>query len=147
VQERARRLWRALRSSNALVAAAATTALVSAVWGAYVGIGRMDEARSYYASLTPAERENEIELALGFDSPLWDEIRRAVRADDRYHVVSEALEQHEVRNYASYTLLPAIQVTDVEQATLVLYWANEPPAGSPCVELSPDVCVERREPS
>jgi hypothetical protein len=86
-----------LRWSSVLVAAAAAAALVSAVWGAHVGINRMDVARDYYAALEPAERENEIELSLGFDSELWDEIRRSVRSDDRFIVVSDAFEQHEVR--------------------------------------------------
>lgn len=136
-----------LRSSGALVAVAAAAALASAVWGAYVGLERMDEARVYYAGLEPAEREDEIELALGFDSELWDEIRKSVRADDRFIVVSDAFEQHEVRNYAAYTLLPAIQVSDIEKATVVLYYANDPPAGSQCVLLGRDVCLERRDSS
>lgn len=137
--------WGALRTGDALVVAAAAAALAGAVWGASGSLDRMDEARDNYAPLSSEERENEVELALGFGSPLWDKIRSSVRADDRYHVVSDAPEQHEVRNYAGYTLLPAIQVTDAEDATVVLYWANEPPAGSPCVELSPNVCVERRD--
>lgn len=105
----------------------------------------MNVARTYYASLEQAEREAEIELALGFDHRLWSEIRRAVRDDDRFVVVSDAFEQHEVRNYAAYSLLPAIQVSSVEDATVVIYWANEPPVGSPCVELGRNVCAERRD--
>jgi hypothetical protein len=134
-----------LRWSSVLVAAAAAAALVSAVWGAHVGINRMDVARDYYAALEPAERENEIELSLGFDSELWDEIRRSVRSDDRFIVVSDAFEQHEVRNYTGYSLLPAIQVSDIEDATVVLYYENEPPAGSRCAPLGKNVCVERRD--
>lgn len=104
----------------------------------------MDRARDYYVSLEPEEREQEIELALRFDHALWREIREAVDADDRFAVVSEAPEQHEVRNYANYALLPAIQASTVEEASLVIYYASTPPSGSSCEPLGSNVCVERR---
>jgi hypothetical protein len=118
--------------------------LLSAVWNASLALERMDVARDYHAPLTTAEREEEIERALGFDLAVWDEIRQAVGPEDRYTVVSDALEQHEVRNYAAYSLLPAIQVSDPEDATLVLYWATAPPRGSACLRLAEDICLERR---
>ena len=124
--------------------AVACAALVSAVWGAYRSLERMDRARDYYASLEPEEREQEIELSLGFDHALWRRIREAVSADDRFAVVSDAPEQHEVRNYAAYALLPAIQVSAPEDATVVIHWKSPVPAGSACRPLGSNVCLERR---
>ena len=49
-----------------------------------------------------------------------------------------------MRNYAAYVLLPAIQVPDPEEATVVLYWATPPPAGAACAPLAANVCLERR---
>ena len=132
------------RAGDLLVVVAAVAALVSAVWGASLALDRMNEARDYYSGLEPALREEEIELSLGFDSEEWRRIRGSVRAEDRFAVVSDAFEQHEVRNYASYTLLPAIQVADPEDATVVLFWGARPPDGSPCTPLGENACIERR---
>ena len=132
------------RRARAGVAVVAAAILLTAVWNAYVAIERMGDAREEYGPLSAAERENQIEQALGFDSAVWDGIRRSVNPDDRFFVVSDAFEQHEVRNYAAYALLPAIQVSDPEEATVVVYWANAPPAGTACERLAANVCVERR---
>jgi hypothetical protein len=144
MRARLRRLLSAPGSSRALVVVAAAAALVSALWGTRDSLQRMDAARDYYTSLSAAEREDEIELALGFDHALWERIQNAVDDDDRFAVVSEAPEQHEVRNYAAYALLPAIQVSDAQDANVVLYYASDPPAGAECDRLAADVCLERR---
>ena len=144
MRARRRRLSSAFGTSRALVLVVAGITLASAVWGARDALERMDAARDYYASLEPEEREEEIELSLRFDSALWRRIRGSVRDDDRFYVVSEAPEQHEVRNYAAYSLLPAILVPLIEEATVVIYWASAPPSGSRCVALGANVCVERR---
>ena len=132
------------RASEVLVVVAAGAALVSAAWGMRNALDRMEVARSHYSGMEPRLREEAVERALGFDPETWTAIRRSVRADDRFVVVSDATEQHEVRNYANYTLLPAIQVADRDDATVVLYWANKPPQGSRCTELAQNVCIERR---
>jgi hypothetical protein len=137
-----KRLHRLVGPRGVLVVAAAV--LATAGWNAWVALDRMEDARSYYSSLTPAERENEIELALGFEFDVWDELRRSVRDDDRFTVVSDAFEQHEVRNYAAYALLPAIQVSTVDEATVVLHWKSPPPPGSECRRLAAYLCLQRR---
>lgn len=145
VRLRIRELLSASRASELLVIAAAGAALLSAVWGARLAFDRMDTARDYYAELDDTQREREIELALGFDSELWRRLRLSIRADDRFAVVSDAFEQHEVRNYASYVLLPAVQVADVGEADVVLYWADNPPPDVRCARLADNVCLERRD--
>jgi len=135
---------RAASLSRALVLAVAGITLAGALWSARESLERMDRARDYYAALEPEEREREIEVALGFDHELWERIRDAVREDDRFAVVSEAPEQHEVRNYGAYELLPAILVAAVEDATVVIHWKSPPPPGTSCEPLGSDVCVERR---
>jgi hypothetical protein len=146
MRARPRRPSSAWTRSRAFVLAVAGITLASAAWAAHGSLERMDRARDYYASLEPEEREQEIELALRFDHALWERIRETVEADDRFAVVSEAPEQHEVRNYANYELLPATQASTVEEATVVIYYASAPPPGSSCVPLGSNVCVERRSP-
>jgi hypothetical protein len=132
------------REARVAVSVVAAAVLLSAIWNAYLAIENMDRARDQYTELTTAEREQEVERSLGFDLATWNAIRRAVGEDDRFAVVSDAPEQHEVRNYAAYVLLPAIQVPDPEEATVVLYWATPPPAGAACEPLAANVCLERR---
>jgi hypothetical protein len=132
-------------SARALVLVASGAALLSAFFGAYEGLQRMDRARDEYGPLDQAGRESQIEVALGFDSATWERVRSLVHADDRFAVVSDAPEQHEVRNYAGYSLLPAIQVPAAE-ATVVIHYAREPPAEPRCLRLDEKVCVQRRRP-
>jgi hypothetical protein len=132
------------RRARVGLAVVAAAVLLSSIWNASLVLERMNAAREHHAAFTSAEREEAIERALGFDVAVWGEIRQAVGANDRFLVVSDAFEQHEVRNYAGYLLLPAIQVSDPEDATVVLYWATAPPRDSACVRLADDVCLERR---
>ena len=132
------------RASDVLVVVAAAAALLGAVWGARLSLDRMEFALDTYPPLTQLEREQEIERSLGFDPGLWRAIGASVEDDDRFFVVSDAPEQHEVRNYAKYLLLPAIEVPDADDATVVLYWKARPPGGSACRELEDGVCLERR---
>ena len=77
----------------------------------------------------------------GLGEPRWVELRH--RSDgDRYAVVADGDGQHEIRNYAAYSLLPAIQVTDPADADVVIYYAvHHQPRLRP---RRKDVCVVRR---
>jgi hypothetical protein len=130
-------------ASALLVAAAATVVLASATWSAAESLQRMEAGRDLYAPLTPREREEKVVRALGFDVGVWRQIGSSIGPDDRYTVVSDAFEQHEVRNYAAYALLPAVQVP-LEDATVVLYWGSSAPSRARCERLAANACLERR---
>jgi hypothetical protein len=104
-----------------------------------------NELRERYGPLEPARREDEIVRSLGFDSDVWERLRSSVRAGDRFNIVAQGMDQHEVRNYAAYALLPAIQVTDRSAADVVVYYEIDPPAGVRCRPIGERVCVVRRE--
>ena len=79
----------------------------------------------------------------GFGEPLWIELRRSVGAGDRYAVIAEGGGQHEIRNYAAYSLLPGIQVRDPADADVVIYYGVAAP-GEGCRSVGKEVCVVRR---
>jgi hypothetical protein len=58
-------------------------------------------------------------------------------------VIAEGDGQHEIRNYAAYSLLPAIQVLDPADADVVIYYDVEPPRTG-CVSVGGNVCIVRR---
>ena len=129
---------------GALVAAASLAALVSALWGAWIGVSELDDWRREYGTLPPSLRDDPVALFLGYDDGVWETLRRSVDKGDRYAIVAVGEGRFEVRNYAAYTLLPAIQVSSPALADVVVYYGVEPPAG--CVVLGRDVCVERGAP-
>ena len=135
--------WRgALR--RALAAAAIAGALASALWGARVVVPALDDWRGPYGPLTEDLRDDPVGHFLGFDDAVWESLRRSVGRGDRYAVVAEGETRFEVRNYAAYTLLPAVQVSDPGDADVVIYYdvASRDPE---CTTVGPDVCVVRRK--
>ena len=127
------------------ILAACAAALASAFGGAWVGIPKLDDWRKDYGTLTPALRDDPVALFLGFDVESWDALQRALRKGDRYLVVARGPTRFEVRNYAAYALLPAVQVTEEENADVVVYYAGaETPAGR-CTRIGTEVCIDRRE--
>jgi hypothetical protein len=122
---------------------ASLAALVSAYAGLRIGVPRLDDARAYWAVLAPEVSKDPVAHLYGFGEPVWIELRDAVSADDRYAVVAEGEGQHEIRNYAAYSLLPGIQVSDPADADVVLYYDVPPPATG-CVPVGKDVCIVRR---
>jgi hypothetical protein len=124
----------------------AGVALVSAVAGIRVVVPELNEWRMTYSELEPERRELEPLLSLGFEVDTWRRLRQALRPGDRYLVLAEVPYEHEIRNYAGYALLPSVLVAKPQDADAVVYWQLDPPAGRPCVDIGPDVCVVRREP-
>jgi hypothetical protein len=129
---------------RALAAAATAGALVSALWGASVVVPALDDWRGPYGPLTEDLRDDPVGHFLGFDDAVWEALRRSVGRGDRYAVVAAGEARFEVRNYAAYTLLPAVQVSDPGKADVVIYYgvASSDPE---CTAVGRDVCVVRRE--
>jgi hypothetical protein len=122
---------------------ASLAALVSAYEGLRVGVPRLDDARAYWATLAPEVSDDPVARLYGFGEPVWIELRDSVGAGDRYAVVAEGEGQHEIRNYAAYSLLPGIQVSDPADANIVIYYDVQPPATG-CVLVGKNVCIVRR---
>jgi hypothetical protein len=129
--------------SRLLAVSASLAALVSAYRGLEVGIPRLDDGRAFWATLAPELRDDPVADLYGFGEPVWIELRSSVGKGDRYAIVAEGDGQHEIRNYAAYSLLPAIQVADPEEADVVVYYAVPPP-DTGCEPVGKDVCVVRR---
>ena len=131
--------------SRLLAVSASLAALVSAYRGLEVAVPRLDDGRAFWAALAPELRDDPVADLYGFGEPVWVELRRSVGKGDRYAIVAEGDGQHEIRNYAAYSLLPAIQVADPEEADVVVYYAVPPPDAG-CEPVGKDVCVVRRTP-
>ena len=130
-----------------LVVVASLAALVSAVGGAFAGLPELDEWRRDYGAMPESLRDDPIAVFLGFDDDVWETLRQSARKGDRYAVVARGERRFEVRNYAAFSLLPAIQVLDPADADVVIYYQTDPPAGSRCRAIGDGVCLLRREPT
>ena len=128
--------------SAVVVVAACAAALASALGGTWVGVPKLDDWRGPYGPLTPSLRDDPVGLFLGFDVASWDALRRTLQKDDRYLVVARGPARFEVRNYAAYALLPAIQVASRDAADVVVYYGTDPPAAR-CTRIGKEVCIER----
>ena len=129
--------------SRLLAISASVAALAIAFQGLWIAVPRLDDSRAFSSALSPELRDDPVADLYGLGEPRWVGLRRAVGDGDHYAVVADGDGQHEVRNYAAYTLLPAIQVTDPADADVVVYYAVPPPATG-CVPVGKDVCVVRR---
>ena len=136
----------ALVLSWSVVAAAvfAAAALYSALTSARVLLPDLDAWKDEYSRLEPIERERAALLSLGFDTDTWVALRASLRDRDRYHIAAEVEYQHEIRNYAGYALLPAVLVSEPEDADAVVYWAMRPQGDQDCVRIAREVCVVYR---
>jgi len=132
------------QSSRVVVVAASVAALASVLGGAWVGIPKLDDWRKDYGTLPPSLRDDPVALFLGFDVASWDALQRTLRKGDRYAVVARGPSRFEVRNYAAYALLPAIQVTAPEDADVIVYYGTVGPA-SGCERIGKEACIVRRE--
>lgn len=132
--------------SSALVVAASGAALLSAFGGAWIGVQELDDWRNGYDVVPASLRDDPVGLYLGFDVESWDALRSELHKGDRYAVVAHGPTRFEVRNYAAYTLLPAIQVTPDQDADVVVYYGRDPPAER-CLRIGKEVCIVRREAS
>jgi hypothetical protein len=123
---------------------AVALALASTLDGARVVLPRLNDAHAYWAVLDPSLRDDPVAELYGFGEEVWQRLRRSVGRGDRYAVVAEGDGQHEIRNYAAYTLLPAIQVRDPARANVVVYYQVGAPATG-CERIAERVCIVRRE--
>ena len=137
--------WRVVLG-KAVSLGASLVALASAFWGLHVGIPKLDAARAYWSALPQPLRDDPVADLYGFGEDIWTNLDRAVGSGDRYAVLAEGERQHEIRNYASYRLLPAILVRAPRDADVVVYYEVEPPAGANCEPMGTGVCVIRRNP-
>jgi hypothetical protein len=135
---------RFLSWSGLVTVAFVLAALGSAATSARIVVPHLGSLREQYAPFEETSREEAITTKLGFQVPTWRRLERSVRKGDRYHFVADVPYQHEIRNYAAYALLPAIQVADAEDANVVVYWQEDPPAGAACADVGQRVCVLRR---
>ena len=86
-------------------------ALASALWGLKIGLPRLDDTRGFWeATLASRLRDDPVADCTDSASRSGSSCVGSVGEGDRYAVVAEGDGQHEIRNYAAYTLLPAIQV-------------------------------------
>jgi hypothetical protein len=129
--------------SRILAIAASLAALAIAFQGLRLAVPRLDDARAFWAALPPELSDDPVADLYGFDEPVWIVLRDAVGKGDRYAVVAEGDGQHEIRNYAAYTLLPGIQVSAPTDANVVIYYGVPPPATG-CAPVGKDVCIVRR---
>ena len=128
--------------SRALATSASLAALLTAFWGLEIGLPRLDDGREFWNKLAPSLRDDPVADLYGFGEPVWVELRRSVRAGDRYAVIAEGDGQHEIRNYAAYSLLPAVQVRNAKDADVVIYYDVTPPDEG-CISVREGVCVVR----
>jgi hypothetical protein len=125
------------------VVGAAVAALCIGAWGLWITVQRLEDGVRYsdgLASLAPADR---VAIVQGYDDGTWRNIRAAVGRGDRFAVVAEGDGQYDVRNYAMYTLLPAIHVSDPAQANVVIYYEVRAPSRG-CRPMGRGVCVVRK---
>jgi hypothetical protein len=134
-----------VRAGSAVVAVASAAAIASALGVSRAVLTHLDEWRERYGAMQPSAREGEVARSIALDVGTWERLRRSVREGDRYVVVADAPEQHEVRNYAAYALLPAIQVAEVATANVVIYYSFDPPPRPPCVRIGKRICLVRLE--
>lgn len=124
---------------------ASVAALMSALGGAVAGLPQLNEWRQDYGAMPESLRDDPIAAFLGFDDEVWEALRQSARKGDRYAIVAEGERRFEVRNYAAFSLLPAVQVLDPADANLVIYYETDPPVGSRCTRVAERVCLLRRE--
>jgi hypothetical protein len=110
----------------------------------WVGLPDLDGWRKPYGPLPGSLRDDPVGHFLGYDVRVWEALRRSIRRGDRYAVVARGEGRFEVRNYAAYALLPAIQVAEIADADVVVYYETEPP-GPGCTPVGSEVCIVRRE--
>jgi hypothetical protein len=132
-------------ASRLVAGAGSVAALLSAFYGLKIGLPRLDDSREYWGALPSTLRDDPVADLYGFGQPLWIALRGSVGAGDRYAVVADDEDQHEIRNYAAYSLLPGIQVSQPADADVVIYY-RAPPPDDGCVSVGEDVCIVRSAP-
>jgi len=121
-----------IRLSNAIVAAACVLALVSAWHSGRHMWHRLTDDYAMYSRYTPLERKHAPLTELELDGNIFDWYAKYVAPGDRvyYQVLPSGLGTMDlptaVRFGGSFYLLPAVQVTDPKQATVVVSYMADP---------------------
>jgi hypothetical protein len=108
-------------ASRVLAIGAALAALASAGAGLSVTVPALQDARRYWSALPASQRDDQAAQINGFGHVRWEEIARLVAPSDSVAVVARGDAQYDLRNYASYRLLPALVVLDEAMADAVVY--------------------------
>ena len=112
---------------------------------------QLDAFRVRYGAMSPAERERAAGTQNAFDAESWDALRTRLRPGDRYAVIGQPettqdarVENLVARTYASYWLLPAVQIRSPEAADALIYFKPvTPPPGAECFPSPRPVCIRR----
>lgn len=107
--------------------------------------------RDLYGPLSASDRERTAGTLNAFDAASWDELRARVHRGDRYAVIGQpetsqdaTTENLVARTYASFWLLPAVQVSSPRNADVLVYFKPPtPPPGAECFPSPRPVCVRR----
>jgi hypothetical protein len=138
--------------THRLVIAATCAALVLST--ALTAIPFWDQLGAYrarYGAMTASERERAAGTQNAFDAASWDAIRARLRSGDRYALIGQPETSHDAavenlvaRTYASYWLLPAVQVRSPQNADVLVYFKpSKPPVGAECFASDRPVCIRR----
>ena len=128
---------------RALVACTAIAALASTFWGLKTGLPRLNDERAYWSATPDQIRDDPVAEVFGYGDARWERLARSVGEGDRYAVVAQGEGQHEVRNYAAYRLLPAIQVRMPSEANVIVFY-EVGVSRADCLRVGKDVCIVRR---
>lgn len=134
------------RAAFGLAALAAASALVGLphVWGDLEGL------HDRYGSQTRSEAEHEAGTHHHFDAAGWDFFRAQVGKRERYYLETPKGEGRGfvdegtvARTYASFWLLPGIQVTAPGEADVILSYKAPPATRADCLDAARLYCVRR----
>jgi hypothetical protein len=135
---------RGLPSWDRIVVLLACAAFVtSIVVGLRWTIPHLETWRDNYGALSESGREDIVARSLGFEPRVWDRLRAQIEDGDRYVIVASGIHRFEVRNYAAYALLPAIQVSEPRTASILIFYETVPPRGVRCAPVGRRVCIAR----
>ncbi len=123
----------------------AIAALASTFWGLKVGLPALNFTRNYWEATPQHIRDDPVAKLYGFGDGRWEQLARSLGEGDRYAVVVQGEGEHEIRNYAAYRLLPAIQVRAASEANVVVHY-EVGESRSDCTQIGRDICIVRRGP-
>ena len=115
----------------------------------------LDQLRDAFGDMSTLRRERRAGVLNELDSSAWDFARAHVRKGDTYLIVTHGrrgdgtTRDGITRAYASYWLLPAVQVSERERADVLIFVRADPfvdadpPPDAACETQSRSMCVKR----